>query len=47
MGWKYRDIIEHGSTELKEIIFIITNGQKSPIHKEESEDERVPEKAGQ
>lgn len=37
MQWNYRDIMERGSVELKEIVFIITNGEKSKKESDKNE----------
>lgn len=37
--WKYRDIVEGASAELKEVLFIVTQGNPTGIPiKEEEED---------
>lgn len=40
MGWTWKDV-ERGSDELKEVVFIITKGER--YSKEDEEDERLLE----
>lgn len=43
MGYEYKEIMDHGSAELKEIIFIITQGNPPGKQEEKYYDEKIQE----
>lgn len=47
--WKYKEILDHGSNELQEVVFLITQGNepKKPTKECEEENESISEKTRQ